>query len=231
MGANIAITSVAAGDLHTEVLPPETQKAFFACVELDFLKSEWYLAGGTALALQVGHRSSEDLDFFTERATFEILDIERALMKRGNWATTQARAGTLWGIFQKAKISFIAYPFFRPSPAGIQCGNIRILVPDDIAAMKIIAVSQRGRKRDFVDLYWYGTVNKKSLSDTILRAIAQFPEKEHSMPHFLKSLVYFADAEDDPMPVLHFNADWKTVKEYFRREIPRIAEVLLKLKR
>ena len=105
-----------------------------------------------------------------------------------------------------------------------------MLLLEDIASMKIIAISQRGKKRDFIDLYWFSAVHGTPISDIIRRAVSQYPEQEHSMPHFLKSLVYFEDAEEDPMPALNFKADWKTVKEYFRREIPRIAEELLKLK-
>src|SRR3989344_993349 len=212
MGSNLEITSIAVSDLHTDVLPPETQGAFSTCIDLDFLQPDWYLAGGTALALQVGHRSSEDLDFFTRQKEFDVAFLENALTQRGGWETTQTRAGTLFGILQGAKISFIAYPFFSPSPARLQCGTVRILVPDDIMAMKVLAISQRGRKRDFVDMYWYCNVRGGSLSETIRRAVTQFPGKEHNVPHFLKSLVYFDDAEDDPMPRLHFKADWKEIK-------------------
>jgi len=229
MGFDTKITSVDANDLHTEVLPQETQKAFSACIDLDFLKPDWYLAGGTALALQVGHRSSEDLDFFTQHKDFDIAAMERALQNRGDWATTQTQAGTLYGIFHGAKVSFIAYPFFHPSSVRVQCDKVQMLVPDDIMVMKILAISQRGRKRDFVDMYWYCAVHGSSLLDTIRRAVAQFPGKEHNVPHFLKSLVYFEDAEDDPMPRLHFKADWKEIKAYFRKEVPPIATQLLGL--
>lgn len=155
--------------------------------------------------------------------------MERLLKRNGDWITTNSDTGTLYGQFGGAKMSFIAYPFFRPSATYARCGAIRILAIDDIAAMKIIALSQRGKKRDFIDIYWYAAINKGSLENTLLRAVAQYPEKKHSMPHFLKSLVYFEDAKNDPMPELHFKADWKTVKAYFRREVPGIAKKLLKL--
>ncbi len=227
MGTDLKIKSVAASDLHTEVLPQETQRAFSACLDLDFLLPYWYLAGGTALALQVGHRSSEDLDFFTRQKEFDIAFLEEELSRRGDWETTRTRAGTLYGIFLGAKVSFIAYPFFSPSSARVQCGSVQVLVPEDIMAMKVVAISQRGKKRDFVDMYWYCAFHGASLSDTIRRAVSEFPGRKHSMPHFLKSLVYFDDAEDDPMPKLHFKADWNTIKQYFTREVPKIAMELL----
>ncbi len=227
MGPHLKIKSVTADDLHTEVLPQETLRAFAACREFDFLQPDWYLAGGTALALQVGHRSSEDLDFFTGQKDFDIAFLERELQKRGKWETTISRAGTLWGIFEGAKMSFIAYPFFQPSPERTQCGSVQLLVPDDIMAMKIVAISQRGKKRDFVDMYWYCAVHGGSLSKAIHKTQAQFPSTEHNIPHYIKSLVYFEDAEEDPMPELHFKADWKTIKQYFEREVPSAAKEFL----
>jgi len=231
MGTNTQIKECKPEEFHLEVLPHETQQAFDVYTKFEFLRSSgWYLAGGTALALQVGHRRSVDLDFFTEERTFDVEALERLLIELGDWTTTHAEKGTLYGLLLGAKTSFIAYPFFRPSGSYVQCGTIRILSPDDIAAMKIIAVSQRGKKRDFIDLYWYAAVHGASIEGAIRRAIAQYPEQEHSVAHFLKSLAYFNDAEDDPMPELFFKANWEEVKAYFRRELPPIAETLLELK-
>ncbi len=229
MGSNPEITHVATGDLHISVLPQETQAAFATCLDFDFLLPDWYLAGGTSLALQVGHRSSEDLDFFTHQRDFDLASLENTLLQRGDWETSQTQAGTLCGIFQGAKVSFISYPFFHPSPMRMQCGMVRMLLPDDIMTMKILAISQRGKKRDFVDMYWYCAVHGASLAETIRRTVAQFPERKHNVPHVLKSLVYFDDAEEDAMPDLHFTAGWEEIKAYFRREIPKIATELLGL--
>lgn len=230
MGSRSQVKTASIEDLRLDVLPHETAEALRACALFDFLDPErWYLAGGTALALQAGHRESLDLDFFTENKTFDTEAMERALAAADDWRTTQEASGTLYGLLRGAKASFIAYPFFRPSPAHVRCGAVRILVPDDIAAMKIIAISQRGRKRDFIDLYWYSVVHGASLADAVRRAVAQYPEQEHSMPHFIKSLTYFEDAEEDPMPRLNFEADWGEIKAYFKREVPRVAKELLGL--
>jgi hypothetical protein len=142
--------------------------------------------------------------------------------------TTLREQGTLYGLFYGAKISFIAYPSFHPSDEGLQCGSIHILSPQDIASMKIMAVSQRGKQRDFFDLYWLAQ-NGTSLEDAILGALRQYGEQHHSLPHFLKSLVYFADAEDDPTPEIFFPADWKTVKHYFETTVPALAKKMLQL--
>jgi Nucleotidyl transferase AbiEii toxin, Type IV TA system len=216
--------------LHPEILPRATAKAFWVFAnDADWLsKSGWYLAGGTALALQVGHRTSVDLDFFSRKKEFDIASLEDQLARLGNWETTFGDSGTLYGKLFGAKCSFIAYPFFHPSTDKLRQGNVSLLKPDDIAIMKIIAVSQRGRKRDFVDLYWYCNYYKGSLDETFYRMLRQYPQR-HNPAHILKSLTYFNDAEDDPMPRLHFDVEWPTVKAYFRREVPRITKKLLRL--
>lgn len=189
----------------------------------------WYLAGGTALALQVGHRQSVDLDFFTPESSFDEMKLERDLKATGKWDTTSADSGTVYGEYDEAKVSFIAYPFFVSAGTYTQFGTVKILVPEEIAAMKIIAISQRCRKRDFIDLYWY-VQNREPLESVLGRVQRYYPGKKLPMPHFIKSLNFFADAESDPMPTLFFDATWEQIKKYFRAEVPRIAKDLLGIK-
>ncbi len=214
--------------LFLDRLPLATQKAFRFTTEQELISpDDWYLAGGTALALQVGHRQSVDLDFFTGDAIFDETALERKLIQTKKWKTTFRQEGTIYGELLGAKVSFIAYPFFQPSTKHVLCGNVRLLIPEDIAAMKIIAISQRGRKRDFVDLYWY-CQNREPLKTVIEQALKQYPQ-QHNVPHIFKSLVYFVDAEDDPMPTLHFDVTWKQVKDFFEKEVPRVAKAMLDL--
>jgi len=225
--SNTAIENIEPESLHLEVLPIITKKAFFECLDFDFLDcSLWYLAGGTALGLEVGHRRSVDLDFFSPQGKLDLVSLERELLNTQKWKTTLIERGTLYGELSGAKMSFIAYPFFLPSKTRIACGKICLLTAFDIAAMKIIAISQRGRKRDFVDLYWY-CMNREGLASVIGRAMRQYPGQNNNIQHILKSLVYFADAEEDPMPEIFFKADWRTIKAYFQREVPKIAKELL----
>ena len=216
-------------NLHFEALPVDTKLAFEAFSKMPLFRGGgWYLAGGTALALQVGHRQSVDLDFFTPESDFDRLALEGTLLKTGDWNTTSATAGTLYGEYAGAKASFIAYPFFVASGTFARFGTIKILPAEDIAVMKIIAISQRCRKRDFIDLYWY-TQNQEPLETVLSRVQKHYPTKNLNFPHFIKSLTYFAEAEDDPMPTLFFDATWEQVKKYFRAEVPRIARKLIGL--
>ncbi len=214
--------------LCLDVLPRATQNAFLACASLPLFSSgDWYLAGGTALALQAGHRQSVDLDFFTLNKTFDEKKVAETLSKSGEWETTSIARGTLYGKFLKAKISLISYPFFTPTKPFLQAGTISIITPPNVAAMKIVAISQRGKKRDFVDLYWISQ-HVQSLGESIRQAEQQYSVSQNPN-HFLKSLTYFEDAESDPMPDLLFKTSWAEIKKYFRREVPIIARKIIGL--
>lgn len=207
-------------------LPQNTHKALDLLSQQDWMrKNEWYLAEGTALTLQIDHRVSEDLDFFTRQKEFDPAFISNALLPY-RWVITRTDKGTLYGELDGAKISFIAYPYFVPKQPFLTHGNIQILDAKDIAVMKIIAISQRGKKRDFFDLYWYIT-NKEPLLDVLHRVNVQYPNLAHNFHHILKSLMYFEEAEEDPDPQIFFSVTWHQVKQHFINLIPDLADTLL----
>ncbi len=213
--------------LHLDVLPRKTVIAFEKCAKMKlFSNSKWYLAGGTALALQIGHRRSLDLDFFTPLKTFDQKKIEGIMNLEGDWVTTSISEGTLYGEFFGAKVSFISYPFFIPSAPMRKHGTVSILIPEDIAVMKIIAISQRGKKRDFFDLYRIGQ-DIVPLPTSLSRVHIQYAIRQN-ITHILKALVFFEDAEGDPEPDIYFDANWKQVKKFFTKEVASIAEKLMK---
>lgn len=226
MASSLRIKQVSPEELFIHKLPFLTRRAFLFCTKLPLLnRSQWYLAGGTALALQEGHRQSVDLDFFIPKHEFHETNLERLLSATEVWRTTLRQEGTLYGTLMDAKVSFIAYPFFLPSSWRIGCGVLKMLLPADIAAMKIVAISQRGRKRDFVDLYWYCTQHE-SLGEVVRHAVKQYPGQERNISYILKSLTYFVDAEKDPMPNIFFKATWRGIKQFFESDAKRIAKQL-----
>jgi len=213
---------------HFKILPRETKEALDFLAAQNWLKnSSWYLAGGTALALQAGNRKSYDLDFFTEEKNFDEKKLITHFLSNGKWKTAVEEKNTIYGELFGAKVSFIAYPFFIPKQKPLRHGSIRILDKIDLAVMKITAISQRGRKRDFFDLYWCAH-NLEPLENTIKRLKIQYPSIAHNYHHILKALIYFEDAESDPEPEIYFEADWKKVKKFFIKEIPLIADRLIR---
>lgn len=214
---------------HYKTLPTQTKKALdFLSAEKWLEKSEWYLAGGTALALQTGVRKSYDLDFFTTNANFNGKKLLAHFINNPNWKTEVEEKNTIYGELYGAKVSFIAYPFFIPKKNFIQHGLIKVLRSIDVAVMKITAISQRGKKRDFFDLYWCAK-NIEPLEDIIRRLKVQYPSVAHDYHHILKSLVYFKDAEGDPAPNIFFKATWPEVKKFFTKEIPQITKKIIHL--
>ena len=214
---------------HYETLPRETKKALdFLSLEKWLKNSKWYLAGGTALAIQTGNRKSLDLDFFTTKKDFEEKKLIAHFTNNKDWVTEVEEKNTIYGKLLGAKVSFIAYPFFIPKQKMSKHGEIEVMNPIDIGVMKITAVSQRGRKRDFFDLYWCAH-NIESLENIIRRLPEQYPSVAHDYHHILKSLVYFEDAESDPEPEIYFNATWEVVKSFFIKEIPVITYKVMKL--
>ncbi|MDP3785446.1 MAG: nucleotidyl transferase AbiEii/AbiGii toxin family protein [bacterium] len=215
--------------LHYETLPRKTKKALDVFSGQEWLKGGgWYLAGGTALALSAGHRVSVDLDFFTSARNFDVKRLMAKVAAIGGWKTTVEESGTLYGELHGAKVSFVAYPFFVPKQKFIQYGMISVLQPTDIGVMKIVAVSQRGRKRDFFDLYWCAH-HVEPLKQIVKRLKVQYPEVAHDYNHILKALIYFEDGESDPSPDITFNVSWSNIKKFFEKEIPRITRELIGL--
>lgn len=178
-----------------------------------------YLAGGTACALQAGHRISIDLDFFTPKE-FNAKQIIQSLKAVGEFDLEQQSWGTILGSLNDVRFSLFVYeyPVLFPSKEfqGIHIADLR-----DIAAMKIDAIASRGIKRDFVDLYF---LCKTGLS---LKEILGFYSQKYEVStsrflHIHKSLVYFTDADVSPMPKMLKTADWPTIKKFFETVVKKI---------
>ncbi len=214
--------------LHLDAMPEQTLEAFKFLSGQGWLKdSGWYLAGGTALALQVGYRKSVDLDFFTQEKKFDNEKLIKNI-DSPDFITKQSNQDTIYAVLLGASVSFISYPFFIPKLPLIKYGSIGVLDARDIAVMKVIALSQRGKKRDFFDLY-YCANHVLSLEKIITNLKTQYPTVAHNYQHIMKSLNYFEDAEIDPDPDLLVDLTWQTVKNYFEREIPKLTTKLLDL--
>lgn len=200
--------------MQENILRPEQKSDLELLGRIPEIK-QFYLAGGTALALQIGHRYSVDLDFFSVKK-FSTARLLRNLQSAPACIKQSISKGTLYVLLNGVSCSFIAYPYpliDEPvsSPWGIQLASVK-----DIGAMKINAIGGRGYRRDFVDLYCLTQIRplpfiwedfKKRYSGTGL-----------SLSHVKKSLVYFSDAEKDPLPNMIKRVSWKKIREFFEKE-------------
>ena len=182
---------------------------------------EAYLAGGTAAALQLGHRISVDFDFFTMKE-FIPKEISAALSKLGSFDEEQESKGTLLGKFEGVNFSFFIYKYPLIFPAqkylSVSIADIR-----DIASMKIDAIASRGAKRDFIDLYFI-CKSGYQLTDILDFYDKKYGRLSSNRIHIQKSLVFFNDAEPDEMPRMLKDVKWGKVKEFFEEEIKKIVQ-------
>jgi len=195
--------------------------------KLKFLsKYGFYLAGGTALALQIGHRTSMDFDFYTEKK-FSLLKLQRLLEKKFKEAIVLQKAeGTLIMKIDGVANSFFQYPYPLIFPP-IKYQNFPPLASkEDIAAMKVIAISDRGTKRDFIDIYFL-------LKEFSLEEIFNFIKKKY--PNFniyvgLRGLTYFVDAEKRQKRKLYLThfVSWGKIKKFLIGEVKKYQKECLK---
>lgn len=176
----------------------------------------FYLGGGTAVALHLGHRRSYDLDFFSEKevASQELI---QCLEKVGEFSVEREDRLSISGILDGIKVEFFNYPYpLLKSTRRFQDVSVADLL--DLACMKLSAISSRGTRRDFIDLYMI--CRKRRSLQTILRAFAKkYRSVHYNRIHLLKSLVYFEDAQSEPMPRLLRPLDWERLKRFFQTEV------------
>lgn len=208
--------------MFEQVLSKDAKKSL-AVLGKSRLLQDAYLAGGTALALQMGHRISVDFDFFTGKKFNGNIFVRKLKKLIPDFRLERTAAGTLLGNINKIRFSlfFYDYPllFKKHSFSGI----IKIADIKDIAAMKIAAISDRGTKRDFIDLYFITKIEKILSLDEILRLYdKKFGLLKQNKIHILKSLVYFDDAEDEPLPIMLKPVKWKEVKKAITKSVLEI---------
>jgi hypothetical protein len=182
--------------------------------------TDWTLAGGTGLALQIGHRVSVDLDFFRARS-FEPDALVDRLRDLGSLRILGRARDTLHVAFEEVRLSFLGLrdPLLF---SGTEYRGLTLADPRDIAVMKLVAIGGRGSRKDFVDLFFYLEAGAE-LGDVFDLARRRFSGIEYDEYHLLKSLVYFEDAETEPMPRMLREADWADVKRSLIAAVRRLA--------
>lgn len=184
-------------------------------------KEDFYLAGGTALALQIGHRDSVDFDFFSQKELdVGLFEKIREVFSGHDLVKIQDEKNTLSVIIgQNFKISFFSYDYKLVEPL-IGAEFFRLASIIDIGCMKLSAIVSRATNKDYVDLYYI--LGQVSLEKLLKSAREKMPELDQNL--ILKSLVYFSDLKEEAL-IFKNNKEinLETIKDFFVQEVKKIA--------
>lgn len=203
---------------HWEALTAETRNAFHLVSGLPFVQ-RFYLAGGTGLALHLGHRFSVDLDLFSPDSDAVGPD-ERAVLRNAleepSLAITYDADMTFVANWRGVGISFFRlslYPLVQPP---LLLDGVPIASLAEIGAMKLAAIIDRGTRKDLVDLYTI--LQHVSLDDLFQVAAVKYARVRTFAISATRALAYFDDAEALPMPRMLDRTPWTKMKRFLERQ-------------
>lgn len=171
------------------------------------------LVGGTALALQYGHRNSIDLDFFGQLDD-DAEEVKAILRKHGKLSVIKESRNIKIYLLNNIKVDFVNYNYSWID-APILEDELRLASPKDIAAMKINAIEGRGTKKDFIDIYFL--LQHYTLHEILTFYQQKYPE--NSIFRALMSLSYFEDAEAQIMPIMYVPISWDEIKTTIQSQV------------
>jgi hypothetical protein len=184
-------------------------------------KAGFYLAGGTGLALQIGHRDSIDFDFFSLKnfETGELYAQVKEVFAGHKILKVQEEKNTLTVfVDENIKFSFFSYPY-KLIGKLVNEENLKIASIEDIAIMKLAAVVSRATNKDYIDLYFI--LKKISLKDVLKKMQKKLPDLDANL--VLKSLVYFSDIIYEPIKFKNGrNIDFTAIKKFIEREVSKV---------
>jgi len=181
--------------IHIEVLS-DAQKKVLPVIAKALINTDFYMAGGTALALQVGHRHSLDFDWFMPKLGDPESLFQRLKSFNIDFKIQSVSLETVYLVINTVQMSFIGYdyPMLKSKVLWPDYG-LQLAGTDDIACMKLSAIASRGSRKDFVDLF-YLVKHFLPLEDYLQLYIKKFANRD--IGHVVRSLVYFADADIEP---------------------------------
>ncbi|OQY66625.1 hypothetical protein B6D29_02590 [Microgenomates bacterium UTCPR1] len=200
--------------IHLELLDEKRQKVF---LDLSLFKDEGYLAGGTALALQINHRKSEDFDVFINKS---INNDFRLKIKKvfGNVIFSLDTGDQInFTTFNGIKITFLWYYFPAINPL-VQTQSISLASIEDIASDKAITVGRRAIWRDYVDLFYLLKEKIFDLKKIIDLAKNKF-KGEFVETQFLEQLSYFGDLKIMPIEYVGEAHSPKEIKSFLEKKV------------
>jgi predicted nucleotidyltransferase component of viral defense system len=202
--------------LQTSAIDPRTLELLIKLMKEPILQ-QFTLVGGTALALQIGHRLSIDLDLFSPDP-IDKESIINYLYQNYEFQIDNEGEQMLITTIQGIKVDFVKMNYKNLFPQKL-INDVRLLDINDIAPMKLKAIVQRGSKKDFYDIYFL--IKFIPLTEIV----ALFKQKFMAYDDFivLKSLTYFDDADHNPDPMLLKDSiSWTQIKDKIVEEVAKL---------
>lgn len=191
------------------------------------LKKDFYLAGGTALALQIGHRDSVDFDFFSQDDvdTKKLFEYLQKIFQGHHLHKIQEEANTLTVLVDSSiKISFFAHAA-KLVKEVVEEESLSLASMEDIACMKLSAITSRATSKDYIDIYFL--LRHVSLSGMLEFLRIKYPELETNL--VLKSLVYFDDVTLEKIRFKHdHEVAFEVVQDALRSAVKNLDYRLLR---
>jgi len=204
--------------MHLETLTQQGQKIFQKLKNF----SEFHLAGGTALALQIGHRRSIDFDLFSKKnISPRLLNKIEKIFPNSNIDIIVNRPEQLSVNINQVKLDFIKYPFPLISKL-IKYQGVAICSIVEICAMKAYALGRRPALKDYIDLY-YALKEKKTTLEKIIKTAKKKYKREFNARLFLEQLVYTEDVADIKIKFIKKKKKKKLIQKFFNEEIKKLA--------
>ena len=201
--------------LQTQTVVPELMELLKKIMS-EKLFSDFNLVGNTALALQIGHQNSIDIDLFGNSEINSALFLEK-LSEFGDVQVALSTKNLLITKINNVKVDFVNYKFPLLSNTLI-VDNIRMISTKDIAAMKFNAIAMRGSKKDFIDLYFL--LNEFSIKEIFLFYEEKY--KNNSIFTIQKSLTFFEDADSQQHPKMYLDFNWEICKQKIIEEVLKL---------
>lgn len=199
--------------LYSETVKGETF-ALLKKLMSDARLQDFNLAGGTALALYLGHRVSIDLDLFTPNS-FDTKKMEQYLIETYDFKADYFEENTLKGTINGVKIDCITYSYPNLESPFVSNDGIRLYSLKDIVAMKLSAIADDGsRLKDFIDIACLST--KMTLDEMLHLYAKKYPNANPVRP--LKGLLYFEDINfEEPIFILKGKYSWKNIQKRLKQ--------------
>ncbi len=203
---------------HWQALTPATRNAFHLAATLPFIQ-RYYLAGGTGLALHLGHRFSVDLDFFSP-AEDGVGPDERAVLRTVfddlSLSISHDKDMTFVATWRGVGVSFFRLALYPLVQEPLLLDGVPVATVEEIGAMKLAAIIARGTRKDYVDLYFI--LQQTPLERLFMVAAVKYAQVRTFAVSAVRALTYFVDAEGTSMPQMIERGSWATIKRFLEHQ-------------